>query len=274
MNEEVNRRTLIIPKPKNFKEIINDEKISFNQISSSIVKDSKDEEKSIITDRSNLYLQKNKGPLILSMNNSTYNNANDETKKINLELEGDNRKFQNKVNDSQNINMEDFTAKAEKVENMQNKLVDDASKDKITAKKLVFTKKQKVKVTCKSILMSLFCPKNCLNAEIQANNNSYQMFYKELNKLLELDSILDCKKNIDLLKILLFNKNQQKAIDYVEFEFKNNEIDSHKDIEAIRNYFITKKGNLHEKDLKILELLNNDIFLLNEVHDYHEKSLD
>jgi len=267
LDKESNLSHFTNPNSINFKEKINNEKTPSKYISS--LKKIKDEERSMISNRSNLYLLKNKDRLNEKRNN--LNISSDFHAKKNLHLEVNNRTFPNNINDSQDINIKDSSAKAEKVENLPNKASDNSLKDKIIAEKLVITKKQKVKVTCKSLIMSLLCPNKFLNEEIKANNNTFKMFSKELNKLLELDSIIHCKKNIDLLKILLFNENQRKAIDYVEFEFENNEIDSRKDLEAIIHYFRTKNGDLLKKDYKILELLNNDIFSFYEDHDFQRK---
>jgi hypothetical protein len=78
---------------------------------------------------------------------------------------------------------------------------------------------KKVNITCKSFLLSLLCPSKFLNLEIKKNNQTFINFSNRLNKLLELDNMLNSHKNIELIKNLFLNEKQRLALNYVKFEF-------------------------------------------------------
>jgi hypothetical protein len=121
---------------------------------------------------------------------------------------------------------------------------------------------KKVNITCKSFLLSLFCPAKYLSLEIQKNKQVLFKFSNMLNKFLELDNILNSYKNIELIKTLFFNEKQRLALKYVKFEFDDSykEKDIQKEFDIIKEYFQSKKTPLSENDIKILQMLNNELF--------------
>ena len=121
---------------------------------------------------------------------------------------------------------------------------------------------KKVNITCISYLSILLCPSKCLNQDIKNNNQAFLNFSNKLNNLLELDNILNSQKNVELIKNLLFNDKQRLAVNYVKFEFDNQlkEKDLYKEIETIKEYFTSKEKSLSENDIRILNMLNNDLF--------------
>jgi len=144
--------------------------------------------------------------------------------------------------------------------NNENLQIDKDKKQQKEAFKPIMEKK--VNISMKSILMTMLCPHKFHSEETKKNHAAYNKFFEKLQKNLELDYLLNANKNIELIKTLYLNKKQRIALKYVKFGFADDceDVDMQKEIEVVRQYFLKRQGAFDSKDIKILEVLNNEIF--------------
>jgi len=217
----------------------------------------------------------------LYSNNSmkqTYNNFNQETQKNKQFIKSyiinkNSQNIQNLPLNSLEISNNQDTSKQEKIKyslfpedhlkNNQNNSIDFSQINKKSLIKHLInsslkSKKQILTHPKTSCLLNI-CQKKSQKEDYLENEKKYQNFFMKTQKLFELNNILSTQKNIDLIKKLLFEEEQIKALEHVRFKYSHCEDlkSSKEEIELIKNYFYNKNDYTNFDDKILTFLLSN-----------------
>lgn len=99
-------------------------------------------------------------------------------------------------------------------------------------------------------------PKKYLDSKYLEKEKLYKKLFKKLKKVFELSKVLSAQKNVDLIKKIILDDEQRKALDYAKFQFTHCQdiLFKNEDAEKVKNYFLSKNkfSNLDEIILRLI----------------------